>query len=97
MGLAPMRLHRLPGGSTPTTHHVVLVEPTGALPGGGQPLTCGRRWLGAPAVARSRRTNLGLSDQLSQERFRCSGDDLDNEGLRVTLDGWGYRFLVVET
>ena len=38
-----------------------------------------------------------FADQLSQERFKCSGDELANEGLRVTLDAWGYRFLAVET
>ena len=38
-----------------------------------------------------------FADQLSQERFKCSGDELANEGLRVTLDGWGYQFLAIET
>jgi hypothetical protein len=39
----------------------------------------------------------GLADQLTEERFTCSGDELANEGLRVTLDGWGYRLLALET
>ena len=39
----------------------------------------------------------GLADRLSEDRFTCSGDELAREGLRVTLDGWGSRFLALET
>ena len=39
----------------------------------------------------------GLADQLSEDRFTCSGDELAREGLRVTLAGWGFRFLALAT
>ncbi|MGO9904387.1 MAG: hypothetical protein ACLPY3_01500 [Solirubrobacteraceae bacterium] len=39
----------------------------------------------------------GLADQLSEDRFTCSGDELACDGLRVTLEGWGSRFLALET
>jgi glycosidase len=38
----------------------------------------------------------GLADRLSEDRFTCSGDELAREGLRVTLAGWGSRFLALE-
>ena len=38
-----------------------------------------------------------LADQLSEDRFTRSGDELAREGYRVTLDGWGSRFLALET
>ena len=38
-----------------------------------------------------------LADRLSEDRFTCSGDELAPEGLRVTLAGWGSRFLALET
>ncbi len=38
----------------------------------------------------------GFADQLSEDRFICSGDELARAGLRVTLDGWGSRFLALE-
>ena len=57
--LAPMRLHNLLRGSTPPTRRVVLVKPTGAPSGRGQPLTRRRRGPSPTAVARSRRTDLG--------------------------------------
>ena len=38
-----------------------------------------------------------LADQLSEDRFTRSGDELAREGYRVTLDGWGCRFLALET
>jgi glycosidase len=39
----------------------------------------------------------GLADRLSEDRFTCSGDELARKGLRVTLAGWGSRFLALET
>ena len=39
----------------------------------------------------------GLADRLSEDRFICSGDELARDGLWVTLDGWGSRFLALET
>jgi hypothetical protein len=38
-----------------------------------------------------------LADPLSEKRFTCSGNELAREGLGVTLDGWGSRFLALET
>ena len=38
-----------------------------------------------------------FAEQLREERFTCSGDELAGEGLPVTLDGWGSRFLASET
>jgi len=37
----------------------------------------------------------GFVDQLSDECFTCSGDEMARDGLPVTLDGWGFRFLSV--
>ena len=39
----------------------------------------------------------GLTDRLREDRFTCSGDELASAGLRVTLAGWGSRFLALET
>ena len=39
----------------------------------------------------------GLADQLSEDRFTSPGDELARDGLRVTLAGWGSRFLALET
>ncbi len=38
-----------------------------------------------------------LADQVSEDRFICSGDELARAGYRVTLAGWGSRFLALET
>ena len=38
-----------------------------------------------------------FAEQLREERFTCSGDELAGEGLPVTLYGWGSRFLASET
>ena len=38
-----------------------------------------------------------LADRLREDRFTRSGDELARDGYRVTLDGWGSRFLALET
>jgi Alpha amylase, catalytic domain len=38
-----------------------------------------------------------VADRLSQERFTRSGDELARDGLRVALDSWESRFLVLES
>ena len=36
-----------------------------------------------------------VADQLSEERFTSSGDELARGGWRLTLGGWGFRFLAL--
>ena len=92
-----MPLHKLPGGphpqlvawcwSDPQTRYLVVVNLTPADAEGRVRLPwrdlAGRTW--------------GLADRLSEDRFTCSGDELAAEGLRVTLPGWGSRFLALGT
>jgi hypothetical protein len=73
--------------SNPTARHLVVVNLSPADAEGRVRLPwrdlAGRTW--------------SLADQLSEERLACSGDELAREGLHVTLDGWGSRFLALET